>query len=163
LKTWRGAWLALAALGSLPLPAAADTLYKCVDAMAVPSIQNEPGGMDQTPVWARDTPPEPPPTPEQAAAAQAREEQRARDRAAALERQRADEEARRLADEAKQAEAAIPPPPAPATTSADPCDDAKAFMAQVRAKPWLQLDDAQMQRLYGWVAQQCAAPASSEQ
>jgi hypothetical protein len=49
------------------------------------------------------------------------------------------------------------PPPAP-----DPCDEAKAFAAQVRAKPWLGLDPGQMQRIYGWVAQECGSPDNRE-
>jgi hypothetical protein len=158
----RGAWIVFAGLCSSPLPAAADTLYKCLDAMAVPSIQNEPCGKGQTQVWARDTTPEPPPTPGQVAAAQAREEQRARDRAAEQERQLAEEAAQRVADEAKKAEPATSQAPSVPTPAADPCDDAKSFVAQVRAKPWLQLDDAQMQRLYGWVTQQCAAPKADD-
>jgi hypothetical protein len=156
-----GAWLALAGLCVLPSTAAADTLYKCVDAAAIPSIQNEPCGKGQTQVWARETAPEPPPTPEQLAAAQARAAARERARIEEQARLRDEEEARRVAEEAKKAQA-DKPPESPAPPPADPCDEAKAFVAQVRDKPWLQMEDAQMQRLYGWVTQQCAAPAKAE-
>ena len=154
-----GAWLALAGLCLLPLPAAADTLYKCVDAAAIPSIQNEPCGKGQTQVWARETAPEPPPTPEQLAAAQARAQAQERARVEEQARLQAEEDARRVAEEAKKTEADTPTG-TPAPPPVDPCDEAKAFVAQVRAKPWLQMDDAQMQRLYGWVTQECAAPKS---
>jgi len=150
-----GAWLAFAGLCVLPWPAAADTLYKCLDAAAIPSIQNTPCGKGQTQVWARETAPEPPPTPEQVAAAQARAEAQERARVEEQARRQAEEEAGRVAEEAKKAQGDTPPEP-PAPPPSDPCDEAKAFVAQVRAKPWLQMDEAQMQRLYGWVTQQCA-------
>jgi hypothetical protein len=156
----RAAWPVL--LCVLPLPAFADTLYKCVDAAGLAAIQMEPCARGHKQVWARDTAPEPPPTPEQVAAAQARAEEQARQRAEEQARWLEQEEARRKAAEAAVAKpepakedvaAAAAPPP-------DPCDEAKAFAAQVRAKPWLGLDAAQMQRVYGWVAQQCAAPST---
>jgi hypothetical protein len=148
----------------LPLPAAADTLYKCVDAAGIASIQMDPCAKGSRQVWARDTVPEPPPTPEQVAAAQARAEAQAR--------QRAEEEARWLEEEEARRKAAVEAAAKPAakaddaastpTTPPDPCDEAKAFAAQLRDKPWLGLDPAQMQRVYGWVAQQCKAPPPSE-
>ena len=138
---------------ALPLPAAADTLYKCIDPAGITVIQMDPCAKGSKQVWARDSAPEPPPTPEQVAAAQARAEEQARGRADEEARLRAEEEARRQAAAAPPPEAAKPPPP-PAPV--DPCDEAKAFVAQVRAKPWLGLDPGQMQRLYGWVTQECA-------
>ena len=157
---WRATLLAGVLL--LPLPAAADTLYKCIDAAGIVSIQMEKCGKGQTQVWARDTAPEPPPTPEQVAAAQARAEAQARQRAEEEARWLEQEEARRKAE----AEAAAKPEPktdepvATPTAAPDRCDAAKSFAAQVRDKPWLGIDAAQMQRLYGWVAQECAAPPS---
>jgi len=151
-----GAWLALAGLCLLPLPALADTLYKCVDAAAIPSIQSEPCGKGQTQVWARETAPEPPPTPEQLAAAQARAEAQERARVEEQARQQAEDEARRVAAEAQKAQGDAPPVSPAAAPPSDSCDQAKDFVAQVRAKPWLQMDEAQMQRLYGWVTQECA-------
>jgi hypothetical protein len=157
----------LALLLALPLPAAAETLYKCVDAAGLTTIQMAPCAKGSKQVWARDSAPEPPPTPEQAAAAQARAEAQARARAEEQERLRAQAEAQRLAaDAAKAAPVAdagagatgVPPTPPPP----DPCDEAKAFAAQVRGKPWLGLDPGQMQRLYGWVAQQCGSPGPGE-
>ena len=157
----RRAWL-LALLCVLPLPAAADTLYKCVDAAGLATIQMDPCGKGLKQVWARDTAPEPPPTPEQIAAAQARAEEQARQRAEEQARWLEQEEARRKEAEAAEAaklEARDKPADAPATPP-DPCDAAKDFAAQVRAKPWLGLDDAQMQRVYGWVAQECGSPTA---
>ena len=145
--------LLLVSLLALPLPAMADTLYKCLDPAGITVIQMAPCPKGSKQVWARDSAPEPPPTPEQLAAAQARAEEQARARAAEQDRLRAEEEARRQA-------AAAPPPPEPAKQPApppppDPCDEAKLFAAQVRAKPWLGMEPGQMQRLYGWVAQEC--------
>lgn len=154
----------LVLLIALPLPAAAEKLYKCVDATGIPSIQMAPCAKGSTQVWARESVPEPPPTPEQVAAAQARAEARERERAEEDARLRAEAEAQRIAAEA--AKAAPPAPPGDGATAAppapDPCDEAKAFAAQVRAKPWLGLAPDQMQRIYGWVAQECGSPGSSE-
>ena len=68
---------------------------------------------------------------------------------------RPDEAAAAAKLEAKTDKAADAP-----ATPPDPCDAAKDFAAQVRAKPWLGLDNAQMQRLYGWVAQECGSPTA---
>jgi hypothetical protein len=105
-------------------------------------------------VWKRDTAPEPPPTPEQAAAAQARAEALAEERA----RREAQAQAEREAAASQPPPVAAPPPPPPA--SPDKCDEAKAFAARLRTMTWLGLDDAQQQRLYGYVIQQCAAAAT---
>jgi hypothetical protein len=145
--------LLVAALLLAP-PAAADTLYKCVDAQGLTTIQQAPCARGTTQVWARDTAPEPPPTPEQVAAAQARAEAQAQERARTeAEAQAARDAAAREAQQAAAAPPPLAPPPAPAAP--DPCDDAKALAARLRNMPWLGLDDAQMQRLYGWVSQQC--------
>ena len=172
------------ALACAPLAASAaegDTLYKCVDAAGLTTIQNAPCPKGQTQAWARPTAPEPPPTPEQLAAQQAQREQA--DRAAAERAARAKEAAKRAAeadamqqevDEAarQQADAAArragvvdaTPPPVPNEGQAildekaakeKRCSDAKDFALSLRSKPWLGLDDAQWQRLYGWVVQEC--------
>jgi hypothetical protein len=158
--------------------ARADTLYKCVDAAGLTTIQAGPCPKGQTQVWARPTEPEPPPTPEQLAAQQARREQAAREsaeRAAAeaIAAQRAEEadqmQEQVVAEEREKADAAAKragvvdaaPPPPRAEEGDDEagrtarCDEAKAFAQSLRAKPWLSLDDAQWQRVYGWVFQQC--------
>jgi hypothetical protein len=161
--------LLLALLLVVPLPAAADMLYKCVDPAGITSIQMAPCVKGTKQVWARDTAPEPPPTPEQVAAAQARAEAQERERVEAEARWREAEEARRLAAEAAKAAKAAKAEnagdsttvdPAKPPTAPDPCDEAKAFAAQVRGKPWLGLDPGQMQRLAGWVAQQCGSSPS---
>ena len=145
--------LLAAALLLAPLPAAADTLYKCIDAQGFTTIQQEPCAKGATQVWKRDTAPEPPPTPEQLAAAQAREEARAQERARRAEAERLAYEAE--AARAKQA-AAPPPAEAPPPPPVDKCDDAKALAARLRGLPWLELNDGQKQRMFGWVAQQCS-------
>jgi colicin import membrane protein len=163
--------LALATL-ALAGPAAAEMLYKCVDANGLATIQQAKCPKGSTQAWARDTAPEPPPTPEQLAAAQARaqaeQQERERREAEAQEfaRQEAEAAAQAEADAAAQAEAeadakahaddkadAKPPP---ANAANDQCDRAKAFAAQVRAMPWLELQPDQVQKVYGWVTQQCA-------
>ena len=146
----------LALLLVLPLPAAAETLYKCIDPAGLTSIQMAPCAKGSKQVWARESAPEPPPTPEQVAAAQARAQERERLRAEEEARLRDEEQARKVAATPPPAEAKEPPAPPPPP---DPCDEAKLFAAQVRAKPWLGMNPDQMQRLYGWVAQECGATA----
>ena len=165
----------------------ADTLYKCVDAAGLTTIQNSPCPKGQTQAWARATTPEPPPTPEQLAEQQARREQadreaaeRAKRKAAEVERARANaaveeelaDEERAQADAAAEqagvaaADAAVPEPaeepPADGEAILDEqaarekkCTDARQFAIDLRAKPWLDLDDAQWQRVYGAVVQAC--------
>ncbi|MGH8030487.1 MAG: hypothetical protein ACREO3_11195 [Arenimonas sp.] len=159
-KAHRRKALLLALMCALPLPAVADTLYKCVDAAGITSIQMAPCAKGTKQVWARDSAPEPPPTPEQAAAAQARAEAQELARAQEQARVLADEQARLEAEKIAKEKAAVPAAPASpgGSSTPDPCDVAKDFAAQVRAKPWLGLDPGQMQRLYGWVAQECGAP-----
>jgi hypothetical protein len=160
------------------LPAAADKLYKCVDAAGITTIQNSACPKGQTQVWARETAPEPPPTPEQLAAAQARRDEL--DRAAAERAVRDAEAAKQAAIEEELAQAdaaarrarkeagpeapdidtsapaeAAAEPPADAESREDACKDAKAFVTSLRAKPWIDLNRAQWQRVYGWVVQQC--------
>lgn len=169
----------VAVLLALASQARADTLYKCVDPAGLTTIQNAPCPKGYTQAWARETAPEPPPTPEQLAAAQARREQaerEARARAAdeALAAQRAQEaEAMReelVAEEREQADLAATragapagsgePVPAvePEDAGADPearCNEAKSFAQSLRAKAWIDLDEAQWRRVYGWVVQEC--------
>ena len=152
------------ALLAFALPAAAEKLYKCVDAAGISTIQQERCPKGSTQAWARDTAPEPPPTPEQIAAAQARAEaarmERARVEAEAQERARQDAEAEAAALAQAEAEAeatdtgsAAKPPSAVAP---DQCDKAKEFAAQLRQMPWLELEPHQVQKVFGWVVQQCA-------
>jgi hypothetical protein len=164
-KRWRGA-LALALLAA-STPAAAETLYKCVDAAGLTTIQQAPCAKGTTQVWARDSAPEPPPSPEQLAAAQARADAQARERAEAQARREAEAarpppltpeqqaEAAAIAAErvADEANAATRPPVAQAP---DSCEKAQEFAAQLRAKPWIELDANEQQRLYGWLMQECA-------
>jgi len=152
-----GAFVAMGAIGAwlAPLPAAAEMLYKCVDPAGLTIIQQEPCKKPATQVWARDSSPEPPPTPEQIAAAEARARAQAeeRARAEAQARQRAADEAREQAGLAPQAGTDLPPPPPPVDSTQ--CAEGKRFVAKLRAMPFLELTPAQMQRLYGWLAQQC--------
>lgn len=159
----------------------ADMLYKCLDAAGQTTIQNDPCPKGQTRVWARDTTPEPPPSPEQVALEQARREQaalEAAERAAAEEaaaKQAAEADAiKREFDARERAQAraaakregvtdsdAADAPPRDAEEGNDVaskeerCNAAKAFAQSLRDKPWIDLDDAQWRRVYGWVFQQC--------
>jgi hypothetical protein len=158
--------MALAVLCVLAPAVHAETLYKCVDKTGLTTIQQDPCGKGQTQAWARASQPEPPPTPEQLAAMQARREAQAQQEAREAE-QRQKEEA-----EARERAAALPLPPlppappppetAPDGTPAPPpneaeaaCNEARAFGIAARAKPWLELNSTQQQRLYAWVVQQC--------
>lgn len=147
--------LVLAVLLLTPVGAHAATLYKCVSATGMDSIQSDPCPKGATQVWKRDATPELPPTPEQMAAQLAR-----RDREAA--------DARALSQVAGTARrdpvAAAPPPPVPveATPVVDapkgPCRRAHEFATDVRAKEWLEMRDDQLRRLDDWVAGQCRDP-----
>lgn len=132
----------------------ADDLFKCQDAAGKISIQSTACAKGSTQVWRRSSTPEPATTPEQRAAAEAkraRDQQTVRELSEVLDK--------RLKD------SIAPPPPvaavAPATpvdaaaAPADPCQLAQAFVGALRSKPWLGMTDEQMQRVYGWVAEQC--------
>ncbi len=134
----------------------AATLYKCVSAGGLDSIQSDPCPKGATQVWKRDATPDPPPTPEQAAALQAR-----RDRESA--------DARLMSQVAGTsrivAPAPAPPPPPPPVAAAPlvdapkgPCRRASEFAADLRAKDWLEMRDDQLRRLSDWVATQCRDP-----
>lgn len=156
-------------LAPLPVRAAESRhlLYKCVDAMAVTSIQSTPCPANATTVWKRDAPPDAAPTPEASALAEAR---RQRDRQAVKE----------LSQQVERIQQAAASPPPPATDAADAattvpvespppqapnpdlqaCQEAQDFANAARAKDWLGLSEEQVRRLYGWVAAQCKVPAA---
>lgn len=57
----------------------------------------------------------------------------------------------------------LSPPPPPAQPRANPaCDSAKRFAAEARDKIWLGLTADQMQRLYGWVMDQCTSSSGDD-
>jgi Domain of unknown function (DUF4124) len=141
---------------ALASPAAhAATLYKCVGASGLESIQSDPCRKGETQLWKRDATPEAPLSPEQAAALQAR-----RDRESA--------DARAMSEVAGTSRApapvVAPPPPAPpvvapvAETPKGPCRRAHEFSVQVRSNDWLDMRDDQLRRLDSWVAEQCRDP-----
>jgi hypothetical protein len=133
----------------------AATLYKCVGASGLESIQSDPCRKGETQLWKRDATPEAPLSPEQAAALQAR-----RDRESA--------DARAMSEVAGTSRAPAPvvapaPPPPPvvaavAETPKGPCRRAHEFSDQVRSNDWLDMRDDQLRRLDSWVAEQCRDP-----
>jgi hypothetical protein len=156
------------ALSACAGSAGAELLYKFVDAKGLTTIQQSPCAKGSTQAWARDSAPEPPPTPEQLAAEQARRDALAQQQVREAEqRLKEQEEARERAKTAPPPPPppSLPPPPAPSPAveaGAPPpdadeaaCNEARAFGAAVRDKPWLELDGTQQQRLYAWVVQQC--------
>ena len=134
----------------------AATLYKCVSASGLESIQSDPCAKGATQVWKRDATPEPLPTPEQAAALQAR-----RDRESADARLMS-QVAGTSRIEAPALAPALPPPPVAIAPAAEqpkgPCRRANEFAADLRAKDWLDMRDDQLRRLSDWVTTQCREP-----
>ena len=136
-------------------------LFKCVNPAGVISIQSEACAKGSTEAWRRSAIPEPAPTAAQAEQAEAkrlRDQQTVRELSEIVERKLQPQPApgaRRTkpADEAAEAEVEAP--------AVDACDAAQVFAASLRDKPWLALTDEQTRRLYGWVAEQCKAPARS--
>ena len=169
----------------LPGRAAAEetkVLHKCVDAKGVSSIQAAPCAKGTTEVWARDAQTEPKQTAADAAAARERE---ARNRAAVVEQSaelqrrlappattpvvpvapapQAPPQGSHLAGATNPVEgsqlAPLPVQEPPQTqlpmTGVNNCQAAQAFATSVREKQWIGLDDDQMRRIFGWVAEQC--------
>jgi hypothetical protein len=169
----RAAGVLLLCAGVLLAPGASAaknaTLYKCVDAAGVTSIQSNPCPAGSTQAWRRDAPTEPAPTPEQTAQADAK---RMRDQQAVRELSEIVDKKLQVASGVAAAAAAAPPAlvPMPAGTEATPsasseaaaveaCQKAQAFAASVREQAWLALSEEQVRRVYGWVAEQCKLPA----
>ena len=167
----------------LPGRAAAEetkVLHKCVDAKGVTSIQAAKCAKGTTEVWARDAQTEPRQTAAEAAAARERE---ARNRQQVV--QESAELQRRMAPSNAPVVAPAPPqmPPegshlagatnpvegsqlAPTPVQEPPqtqlpmtgvnnCQAAQAFATSVREKQWIGLNDDQLRRIFGWVADQC--------
>lgn len=126
-------------------------LYKCSDPAGVISIQSDPCAKGSTEVWKRDTAPEPTPTPEQKAQAEAK-----RQRDQQTVRELSEEVDRRLRPKPKPEPAPEPEPEKKAEAApSDRCTQAQDFAGQLRGKQWLGLSEEQMQRVYGWVSEQC--------
>ena len=145
--------LALVCLG-LAAPAAAESLYKCIDAQGAVSILSHPCPAGSTQVWKRDATPEPGPSVEELAAraalaeAEARraaEEARLAEAARLAEVQRREAEAKALAEEASGS---------PRIKSE--CTKAHEFSEAALEKDWLRLTEAQQAELRAWVVAQCA-------
>jgi multidrug efflux pump subunit AcrA (membrane-fusion protein) len=147
---------ALALLLLAPL-AQAEALYKCTDAKGAVSIQSEPCARGSTQVWKRDAAPEAGPTPEQLAAraqlAQAQADQAAQ-AARLAEEQRQAAQAQREAEAKAQAEAAARGTP----ERKSECTLAHEFNDAVAAKPWLEMTQAQSERIKRWVVDLCRDP-----
>jgi hypothetical protein len=133
----------------------AATLYKCVGASGLESIQSDPCRKGETQVWKRDATPEAPLSPEQAAALQARRDREAADARAMSE----------IAGTSRVPAPVVAAPPAPpvvappvAEMPKGPCRRAREFSDQVRGNSWLDMRDDQLRRLDNWVAEQCRDP-----
>jgi hypothetical protein len=138
------------------------TLYKCVDAKGVVSIQAKacPAGSKQS--WQRPAQTEPKQTEQDLAAAREREklnQQRVSELSAELNKKMAEQAA---AEQLRLQAASQPPVAAPAPgpggtpfAASGPCQQAQSFMAAVREKTWIGMTDEQMKRIYSWVADQC--------
>jgi len=143
-------------------------LYKCVDAKGVVSIQAKACPTGTTTAWVRPAQTEPKQTTQDVEAARARDQhdqQQVKELSAELNRKMAEQQA---------AEQGRPPTPSPQpsakldpgavqTVATSQCEQAQAFMAAVREKTWLGMTEDQLQRVYGWVADQCrvnTAPAA---
>jgi hypothetical protein len=137
--------------------AAAGSLYRCTDAQGAVSILSEPCPRGSTQDWKRDAAPEPAPSPEELAAraalAQA-EAERVAEQARLAEEQRLLEQARRE-EAARQAALATPSDP-PARKSE--CTLAHEFSDAAAAMPWLELTQAQRERIRSWVITTCRDP-----
>jgi len=152
--------LRLAALLVLVLgspSAVAGALYRCTDAQGAVSIQSEPCPRGSTQDWKRDAAPEPAPSAEEIAAraalAQA-EAERVAELARLAEEQRLLEQARRQ-EAARQAETEAGSAP-PARKSE--CTLAHEFADAAAAKTWLDLTQAQRERIRNWVINECRDP-----
>lgn len=185
-RTTMQAGLALAIAGcalALPLAATAEetkTLYKCVDAKGVVSIQAKACPAGSTQAWRRAAQTEPKQTADEAAVAREREA-RNQQKVVALTQ----EVQRGLAAQAPApatplpgshlAGATNPPegshmaptstteqPPDPTSLRIDGCQQAQSFASAVREKTWLGLDDDQTRRLFAWVADQCRVNTKPE-
>ena len=163
LRLGCGAAVLIAASSALSASAAATTatashsLYKCVDAKGVVSIQSNPCPAGSTQTWRRDAQHVPPLTPEQqdiADVRRAKDQQRVRELSAIVDR--------------KLRAATAPPPMQSARTAEtsetpmDPCQSAQAFAGELRDKTWLGLTEEQIRRVYGWVSDQCKLPAADD-
>lgn len=138
-------------------PAVAGTLYRCTDARGAVSIQSEPCPRGSTQDWKREAAPEPAPSPEELAAraalAQA-EAERAAEQVRLAEEQRLLEQARR---EALAREAALEASSGPPARKSE-CTLAHEFADAAAAKPWLELTQAQRERIRNWVITSCRDP-----
>jgi len=148
--------LLLALLLGAP-PAVAGTLYRCTDAQGAVSIQSEPCPRGSTQDWKREAAPEPAPSAEELAAraalAQA-EADRVAEQARLAEEQRLLEQARR--DEAAR-QAALDTSRGPPARKSE-CTLAHEFSDAAAAKPWLELTQAQRERIRNWVINECRDP-----
>jgi len=163
--------LILLAVGAFALPLAASaedtkTLYKCVNAKGVTSIQSKPCPAGSTEAWKRAAETEPKPTAQDVAAAQAREarnQQQVKELSAEVQRKLAEQQTPPTVVGATPAATTSPTPAAelPAVVY-DNCQAAKAFATSVQEKTWIGLTDDQTRRIYGWVADQCRVIAKPE-
>lgn len=147
---------ALALLLLAPL-AQAESLYKCTDAKGAVSIQSEPCSRGSTQVWKRDAVPEAGPTPEELAAraqlAQAQADEAAQ-AARLAEQQRLAAQARRDEETRARLEEAAGRIP----ERKSECTLAHDFSDAAAAKPWLELTQAQSERIKRWVVDTCRDP-----
>lgn len=138
--------------------AAAGTLYRCTDPQGAVSIQSDPCPRGSTQDWKREAAPEPAPSPEEIAAraalAQA-EAERVAEQARLAEEQRLLELARR--EEAARAAAQASADSEPPARKSD-CTLAHEFSDAAAAKPWLELTQAQRERIRSWVITTCRDP-----
>ena len=167
--------------GALLLPGAAaaeesKVLYKCVDAKGTAAIQAKPCAKGTTEVWKRDAQTEPKQTAAEAAAAREREARNMQ----VVKEQTAELQARtapvvapappQMPPEGSHLAGATNPPegsmraPTPVQeppqtqlpmTGVNNCQAAQAFATSIREKQWIGLNDDQMRRIFGWVADQC--------
>lgn len=135
----------------------AEALYKCTDPKGAVSIQSDACPKGSTQVWKREATPDPGPTSEELAAraalAQA-EADRAAEAARLAEAQRLAWQARRD-EEARLRAAEAAAGPAPRKSE---CTLAHDFSDAAAAKPWLELTQAQRERIQRWVIEQCRDP-----
>ena len=183
-----GVALALCLAGSalvLPSSAAAEqteVLHKCVDGKGVTSIQAKPCAKGSKEVWARAAQTEPKPTAADLAATrerQARAQEEVRVQSEVLQRQlqapvapappASPTPGSHLAGATNPVEGSqlapkqVEEPPMPQAVAIDGCGSAQAFAAAVREKTWMGLTDDQLQRVYGWVSDQCRVRTQSSQ
>jgi hypothetical protein len=148
------------------------TLYKCVDAKGMVSIQAKtcPAGSAQA--WVRPAQTEPKQTAAEVQAAHDRErknQQQVRDLSEEVNRKLAAQTTPEPAPAPAHLQMAGPQPAPPETP--DPgelqsavtsqCRQAQSFMAAAREKTWIGFTDDQMKRIYGWVMDQCRVNTAS--